>query len=187
MITVFADGSITGHVEKEHVHCWAAWYALDNDGKLIHHDSFDMGESADYSATTAEYSAIQSAMHWLVYEDTNMAEDFDVTIYSDSQVAIKQLLGQYECHSVNLLPYFKNCKALETLFSNVKYQWIPRKKNQIADILSKSLQTKYGGRLLTRLEVENLINPCDECDGKGVYKINEMPQLCICQEPQTPL
>lgn len=183
MITVYCDGSITNHVPKGSLaHCWAAWYAVKTQGsepsKLIHHKSFDMGENVDYSATTAEYAAIRSAMHWLVH---NHEIDF-LTIRSDSQVAIRQLTGEYNCHSTKLKPWLKACRELECYFVGVGYEWIPRESNTIADRLSKSMQPKYQGRVLTHEEVENLLVSdvvCNQCV-EGVCFVDGLPQECPC-------
>lgn len=183
MITVWCDGSITNHVPKGSLaRCWAAWYALDNNGKLIHHKSIDMGENVEYSATTAEYFAIRSAMHWLI---ANHDIDY-LTIKSDSQVAIRQLTGEYNCHSAKLKPYLKACRELEVYFAGVGYEWIPRESNTIADRLSKAMQPKYQGRELTYEEVANLLlssEVCHECV-EGVYFIDGLPHECICVSKQ---
>src|SRR6266446_6519076 len=122
MITVFADGSINGHTSDEAPRCHYGWLAVDNNGGLIHHESGDMGTNSAYSATSSEYEAIRSAMAWL---SENWEIDF-LTIKSDSQVAVKQLTGEYKCHSTDLQPRLKACRMLEVYFVNVDYVWIPR-------------------------------------------------------------
>lgn len=153
MIVVYCDGSITSHTGVGVPRCWLAWFAT-CEGVLIHHKTFDMGENPDYSATTAEYAAIRSALHWLSAQEAKPP----LIIRSDSEVAIKQLLGEYRCHSKNLQPYLAACQHLAQQFPAVTYQWIPREKNKIADILTKCCQEKGGGRELTHDEVAALIS-----------------------------
>lgn len=154
MVTVYVDGSINGHVEKENVECHGGWYALDNNGELIRHESFSMGTNPAFSATSAEYAAIEAAMSWLA---DNWEIDY-LTIKSDSQVAVRQLNNIYQCHSADLRPRLEACEKLEVYFVNVNYEWIPRESNKIADVLSKALQFKHGGIGLTHEQVQAMLN-----------------------------
>jgi ribonuclease HI len=153
MVNVWVDGSINGHVGKENIHCHGGWYALDMQGKLIHHDSFDMGTNPNFSATSSEFEAIRSSMQWLAQ---NWEIDF-LQINSDSQVAIRQLQSVYQCHSPDLIPRLRACRELEGYFVGVGYNWIRREENKVADALSRCLQEKHGGRHLTHQEVVDLI------------------------------
>lgn len=149
MVTVFADGSIRGHVEKEKIECWAGWYALGTQNQLIHHDSLYMGENPNFSSSSAEYEAIRLAMEWLA---SNWEIDF-IRIMNDNKNVIEQLMGKNRCHSADLQPRLEACRRLEAYFVGVEYVWIRREFNTVADAISRCEQTKYGGRKLRSDEV----------------------------------
>ena len=59
-------------------------------------------------------------------------------VKGDSQLVIRQMLGLYKVNSERLKPLFFKAKELENNFKTVKYQHIPRSKNQTADALANS-------------------------------------------------
>jgi len=156
MLNIYCDGSITGSHwapkgQKDTLpRIWAGWLAI-RDGALVHHHSWDIGESKKFSANVAEYCAIRSALFWA----KNHYPLDALRIHSDSQVVLCQLTGAYAC-GASLLHYRDACRKLASHFPSVTYKWISRDKNTAADALSRCLQPKFGGRLLTAEEVEPL-------------------------------
>lgn len=57
-------------------------------------------------------------------------------VYSDSELLIKQLKGEYAVRAPNLLKLYKEVKELERNFSEVIYSIIPREANKLADRLA---------------------------------------------------
>jgi ribonuclease HI len=92
-------------------------------------------------------------MEWLAQ---NWEIDF-IKIMNDNKNVIEQLMGKNQCHSIDLQPRLKACRELEVYFVHVDYVWIPREENKVADAISKCLQSKHGGKKLTREEVLSLI------------------------------
>ncbi len=87
----------------------------------------------------AEYLAIIKALKLLRgYGDS-------VRIFSDSQLVVKQLNGEYEVKSRNLKDLYRKVKELEKEFRDVKYLYIPRDLNIIADSLAKKSAGSKGG------------------------------------------
>lgn len=144
MIEVRADGSIVdgawGTKERRHLlpTIYGGWYATSEDGSHIHHDSRCFGTRKSNSSTLAEYFAIRSSLYWL---KTNGMTSEPVRVYSDSQVAVRQLSGAYRCNTVNLKILLDSCKGLAAAFPKVSYHWQPREQMREADVLSKGLQT----------------------------------------------
>ncbi len=144
MITVKADGSITdgawGTKDRKHITptIWGGWYATAEDGTHIHHESRNFGQRTSNSSTLAEYFAIRSSLHWLNLNGHNKEH---VAIYSDSQVAVRQLTGAYRCNTQNLKILLDSCKHLAAHFPRVTYHWIRREEMREADALSKALVT----------------------------------------------
>lgn len=143
MIEVRADGSITGGPwgKKGERHTlpriWGGWYAT-KDGNPIHHDSHDFGERGSNSSTLAEYFAIRSALYWLNLHGYSTEP---VLVYSDSQVAVRQIVGVYRCNTPTLQVLLDSVLKLVTKFPEVGFKWVRREELKIADALSKALQT----------------------------------------------
>jgi len=55
----------------------------------------------------------------------------------DSKLWINQLGGTWGCNGGIYTKYYYEAKELVKQFSNIKFEWIPREKNYIADELSK--------------------------------------------------
>lgn len=72
-----------------------------------------------------------------------------VTVYSDSELVIKQLNGIYRIKSNNLLKLFLEVKQREKFFKEIVYQYVPRGNQRIkeADRLNKQA---YAGRPVNR-------------------------------------
>lgn len=60
----------------------------------------------------------------------------DVVLFSDSELLIRQLTGQYKVKSSTLLPLYEACRALLAGFERWRLQHIPREKNAAADQLA---------------------------------------------------
>ena len=58
-------------------------------------------------------------------------------IVGDSQLVIKQLLGQYRVRAENLIPFYKKAKELISKFDNVSLKWVRREFNGLADSLCR--------------------------------------------------
>lgn len=82
----------------------------------------------------AEYSAVISALEWLLDKDLH---DRQIEICTDSQLVAYQLTGRYSVKSPFIIPLFKKANGMINLFMSVKVKWIPREQNKEADKLSK--------------------------------------------------
>ncbi len=158
MLNVWCDGSITGsHWAKKGnkdslPHAWSGWVAKKLDGEYVHHHSLDLGEGTLMSANVAEYMAVRSALRWLALNHRGHA----IHIMSDSQLVMRQLTGEYNCHNEHLQKFRANVLVLAALFPQVTYEWIRREKNREADVLSKGFQ--IWGRIPTWDEVQAMVN-----------------------------
>lgn len=88
----------------------------------------------------------QAEYHALIFGLIS-AKDFSakiLEIYSDSELLIKQLRGEYSVKDSNLKPLFLVVNFLLKKFPNVKFYNIPREKNKIADKLVKIALSKFG-------------------------------------------
>jgi len=79
----------------------------------------------------AEYMAVLTALQ----EAKKMGEK-NITLRADSQLLIKQLNGEYKVKAKHLRQ-LHDAVVLLARELNVKFEWIEREKNKIADYLSK--------------------------------------------------
>lgn len=98
------------------------------EGKLVKEISEYIGKGTN---NIAEYSAVLRALEFAKKEGAN-----EIEIRSDSQLLVKQLTGKYKIKS----PHLKELRSKIAVFENsikVKYKWVPREQNELADCLSK--------------------------------------------------
>lgn len=69
----------------------------------------------------AEYKALIKALE-LAARHTQK----EVNIFMDSELVIRQVIGQYKIKKSHLVPLFQKAKKLEQAFSKVTYHSIPR-------------------------------------------------------------
>jgi len=85
-----------------------------------------------YSNNEAEYLALISALHYCY---TNGIEPN--VIYGDSQLVVKQALGEYKVRKQSLKPYVDEIQYMLPQIGNPLLVWIPRGDNKEADKLSR--------------------------------------------------
>lgn len=143
VLHVFCDGSITGGAwakkAERHTtpHGWSGWVVKLPDGTVVNHHSIDLGQADYMSGNIAEYMALRSALRWL--RETH--QDFNLMVFSDSQLVLRQMTGEYRCYKPQLVILRDACRELATTFPSVSYHWIGRDQNRYADFMSKALQT----------------------------------------------
>ena len=79
----------------------------------------------------AEYTALIRGLKKIL--DLKIRE---VKIFSDSELLVKQLNGDYRVKDKKLKKLFEEVKELEKKFNRILYQHIPREKNTRADSLA---------------------------------------------------
>lgn len=92
----------------------------------------------------AEYEALIKALE-LASRYTND----EVTCFLDSELVVRQLLGEYKVRDAKLLPLFLKVQKLQEKFNKIKYVHVSRwnKFQQIVDeLLNKEMDEKFGKR-----------------------------------------
>ncbi len=79
----------------------------------------------------AEYKALIKALKLLRDLGASRAK-----IFSDSQLLVKQLRGEYKVRNPELKKLFNEVKKREKFFESIEYKHIPREKNYHADRLA---------------------------------------------------
>ena len=83
------------------------------------------------SNNEAEYTGLIEGMKAATQEGIQF-----LLIKGDSQLVIRQMLGEYQVRSSRLAPYNEKANDLEGRFQRIRYEHIPRDENQLADELA---------------------------------------------------
>lgn len=127
-ITIYTDGAARGNPGPASIA-----YVIKN-GEAVIEFAEPIGETTN---NQAEYRALRAALTRLVAE---MPKARVVECFSDSELMVKQLLGQYRVKDQNLRPQFEAIQSLVTELERagnaVEFTAIRREKNRRADELA---------------------------------------------------
>ena len=126
-LKVYIDGSSKGNPGEGA--CAAIFY--DEKGKIIAEEGFVLGRCTN---NFAEYSALKLAM--------DIARRYKVEnlqVFSDSQLIIKQINGEYKIKDPELKKLYDIIMKKKKSFKTFKIEYIPREKNKVADKFLKEL------------------------------------------------
>lgn len=123
-LDIYTDGAARGNPGPAGV----GVVILDSTGNIKKELSEYIGEETN---NVAEYQAIIAGLK----SAKEFAPDI-INIFSDSQLVIRQLTGEYRVRSQRLKPYYKQAKNLLNCFSDYNLQHIGRENNQEADRLA---------------------------------------------------
>ena len=79
----------------------------------------------------AEYRGLLAALAWALDHGYRRLH-----VRSDSQLLVRQMLGQYRVKNAGLLPLFKDARALAARIPRVRYTHVRREQNTDADRLA---------------------------------------------------
>ena len=80
----------------------------------------------------AEYQALIFLLEFAVANKIQTLE-----VFGDSQLIVKQVLGEWKVKAENLRPFVRKAQNLYAQIPNISLGWIRREYNTIADKLSK--------------------------------------------------
>jgi phosphoribosylglycinamide formyltransferase-1 len=122
-IIAYIDGASRGNPGP----AAAAFILLTPDGTILQAKAFFLGETTN---NVAEYTAVVKAL-----EAAKQIGDEELTVFSDSELLVKQLNGEYKVKSEQIRPLFQSAIDGLDQFKNWKVQHIVREKNKEADKL----------------------------------------------------
>jgi ribonuclease HI len=102
-------------------------YITDEAGKVLMEHSRYLGETTN---NQAEYMAIIDAL-----EHAKELGADEVDMYMDSELAVKQLNGEYRVRNAGLAPLFLRIHNLRIGFRRVRFSHVRRERNKDADRL----------------------------------------------------
>jgi ribonuclease HI len=92
------------------------------EGEILTKSSAFIGERV--TNNIAEYEGLIHAL-----ELASTITKNEITCFLDSELVIKQLLGEYKVRNSNILPLFLKVQKLQENFKNIKYKHVPRTDN----------------------------------------------------------
>jgi ribonuclease HI len=101
---------------------------LDSNSNVIYQEGKYIGQTTN---NVAEYTALVRALQYAIDHKIPSVE-----IRADSQLLVRQLLGQYKVKSENLEELHRACRALLQQFKWYELNHIPREQNKLADKLA---------------------------------------------------
>ena len=80
-----------------------------------------------------------AATHVSVLRPVRGLDPYDeITLRSDSQLFVNQLLGRYRVRAAHLVPLYERARALVRGFRRVRFEHVPREQNRDADRLANA-------------------------------------------------
>ena len=119
-------------------------YVLILDGSELSFGKGVVGEGEGMTNNVAEYSGLIEGMKAI----SKIVKAGDtLEIRSDSQLAVRQMNGEYRVRSERIRPLFEKArelkKKLEEKSIQVRIKWVPREQNERADYLSHQAYREY--------------------------------------------
>lgn len=108
------------------------------EGEIITKYSKFIGENT--TNNVAEYEGLILALELA----SNITKD-EITCFLDSELVVKQLLGEYKVRNKNILPLFLKVQKLQERFKKIKYAHVPRTDNFqiiVDEMLNEELDNK---------------------------------------------
>lgn len=90
----------------------------------------------------AEYQGLLHALRWARERGARRLE-----IFSDSELLVRQMSGQYRVKNPKLQPLYREAAELVAGFEGVSLQHVPRERNRKADALANRALDEQASRL----------------------------------------
>jgi ribonuclease HI len=129
-IKIFIDGACRGNPGK----AASGIIFCDPEGRIFDQVGYYLGQATN---NIAEYMGLIKALE--------KAQEYgfeEIEILSDSQLLIKQILGEYAVHNPQLKKLFKKAQELIKKISSFSIRYIPREENTLADKLANKVLDK---------------------------------------------
>jgi len=98
-----------------------------DDGSIV-----DLKESIGIATNNvAEYNGLLAALQWAVDEGVT-----SLSVKADSELMVKQMLGEYRVKNPGLQPLYEEARRLATRIGRVKFEHVRREQNEDADRLA---------------------------------------------------
>lgn len=133
MLKVFYDGSCEPINPGGNA---GAGVVIFNGDKKIHEIAKRWPASESNSNNVAEYLAVIEALEWLA---ENNQYDAEIVIHGDNMMTVKQMNGEWKAKKGLYMSQYRKAKSLLEGFKRIRFSWVPREENYLADELSKKV------------------------------------------------
>ena len=99
------------------------------------------------SNNLAEYTGLLALLDYFI--EAGLA-DANIEVRGDSKLVIEQMAGRWKIGDGIYAPSACKARAIAARFTNLRFQWVPRDQNHLADELSKSELIKADIRISER-------------------------------------
>lgn len=123
-IVVYTDGAARGNPGPAGI----GYVIYDAEGNRLAEDAAYLGETTN---NVAEYTALLRALARALELSSGPLQ-----VYSDSELMVRQLNGEYRVKQPHLVPLHEEARKLLARFTLVRVTHVPREKNKEADRLS---------------------------------------------------
>lgn len=101
-------------------------------------DKYHKDLGRDLTCNQSEYAALITGLE--IAKGKGITR---LTVSGDSQLVCKQVAGDWQVKSGNLIPYHQTVETLKSQFESVNISHIPRSQNTMADELSKFCRRRH--------------------------------------------
>ena len=136
MLTIVADGLCEPNPGG--YGCWA--FVAIQDGKIVAEQYACLGKSTEMTNNVAEYAAIGYALRWCLDNGHHGPR-----ILTDSQLAVRQISGQYACRAAGLQTLLAKVTPLIAQ-TGASVSWVSREETLAADFLTRKAYQEHTGR-----------------------------------------
>lgn len=137
-LRIHADGACDNNSKLKLMGAGIAVYV---EGTLVGGSGEPFGGSG--TSNIAEYEGLMMALKEAIKCAQHDTIYYNITIVGDSQLIIKQMLGEWKIKNPTLRDLYEEAKVLEvqlkanTHVKTLDYKWVPRERNTEADKYSK--------------------------------------------------
>ncbi|ACC98724.1 Ribonuclease HI [Elusimicrobium minutum Pei191] len=124
----------------------SAYVIKDAKGKIIAQEGVFLGICTN---NEAEFKALLFA-----FGAAAKLKATHIQIYADSQLLVKQFLGEYKIKSPNLVPIMEEIRKKAKPFSSVQIAHVPREKNKEADKLANIAMDKATKPVIQKMKAD---------------------------------
>lgn len=181
MITIYCDG-LCEPVNPGGIACYG-WVAYRGPEKLGE-GCAEVARGPQATNNVAEYRAVIAALEWLLAR--GLAGE-QVVVRSDSQLVIYQMQGRYAVKSPRVLPLYREASRLVRQFRSIRFEWVPRERNEEADLLSRRAYGEALARDRAARAAGLAVQPIGEnlfdvgsSAGAGCYRVDLSVPECTC-------
>ncbi len=123
-VIVYTDGASRGNPGPAGI----GVYFVTGDGECLATIAEPLGEQTN---NFAEYTAVIRALETAIEKRVQVLH-----LRSDSQLMVRQMLGEYKVRSAGILPLYQRCRELVARIPEVKFEHVGRELNREADRLA---------------------------------------------------